>query len=68
MGAMSRHHSCEPGGKLFSAGAMISLIALFEPGGIWDYDGQFLSKMIVGVVTLVSSMSLIITVVPLTVF
>lgn len=68
MGAMSRHHSCGPGGKLFSAGAMISLIALFEPGGIWDYDGQFLSKMIVWVVTLVSSMSLIITVVPLTVF
>ena len=68
MGAMSRHHSCEPGGKLFSAGAMISLIALFEPGGIWDYDGQFLSKMIVWVVTLVWSMSLIITVVPLTVF
>ena len=66
MGAMSRHHSCEPGGKLFSAGAMISLIALFEPGGIWDYDGQFLSKMIVRVVTLV--WSLIITVVPLTVF
>ena len=47
MGAMSRHHSCEAGGKLFAAGAMISLIAPFQPGGIPDYDGQFLFIMIV---------------------
>ena len=47
MGAMSRHHSCEAGGKLFSAGAMISLIALFRPGGIRVCDGQFLFKTIV---------------------
>ena len=47
MGAMSRHHSCGAGGKLFAAGAMISLIALFQPGGIRVYDGQFLFTMIV---------------------
>ena len=47
MGAMSRHHSCEAGGKLFAAGAMISLIALFQPGGIRVHDGQFLFGMIV---------------------
>ena len=46
MGAMSRHHSCEAGGKLFAAGAMISLIGLFQPGGIRVCDGQFLFTMI----------------------
>ena len=70
MGAMSRHHSCEAGGKLFAAGAMISLIALFRPGGIRVYDGQFLFTMIVLLtfVTIIIMTLIVIVVVSLAVF